>query len=172
MEQFTFGLDIATAISVIAAAAAFIWNSIVSARKERKERHKEIIKSYVFQVAEALYDESVVLFKEIGKIENKILEGEMTQNLNPFKIYVKQLPYIFKSRIDPLDKTYGDGRFAVLSSDYAEEMSEAINTLALVTSSEFEGNWNFEEVMHKPLRITETYIARMFLEAEKYIDEV
>lgn len=27
--------------------------------------HKEIIKSYVFQVADALYDEQIILYKEI-----------------------------------------------------------------------------------------------------------
>lgn len=172
MENLSFGIDIATAISVMAAALAFIWNSVIASRKERKERHKEIVKSYVFQVAEALYDESVVLFKEVGKIENKVLEGEMTQNLNPFKIYVKQLPFIFKSRIEPLDKTYGDGRFGKISEDYAKEMGDAINTLAHVTSSEYEGRWDFEEVMYKPLHITDAYIAKLFQEAEKYIEEV
>jgi len=50
MENFTYGIDIATAISVMAAALAFIWNSIIANRKERNERQKNIVKQTVFKL--------------------------------------------------------------------------------------------------------------------------
>lgn len=172
MENLTYGLDIATALSVIAAAIAFIWNSIVSRKKERKERHKEIIKSYVFKVADKLYDEQITLNREINSIRNHLLEGETTQNLNPFKSMVENIPFVFRSRITPLDSTYGDGRFIALAKEFEKEMDEVILTIAKVTSPDHEGSWDFEEVMTKPTIITESYISKMFIEAEKYIEEI
>ena len=62
-ENLSIGLDIATALSVIAAATAFIWNSIVSKKKELKERKKEIIKSHAFKIADKIIEETSLIFK-------------------------------------------------------------------------------------------------------------
>ncbi len=172
MENFTYGLDVATALSVIAAAGAFIWNSIVSSRKERKERHKEIVKSYVFQVADKLYDEQIKLNSEINGIRNLLMEGKTTQDLNPFKELVQNIPFTFRSRITPLDSTYGDGRFTKLALEFEKEMDQVILTIAEVTGPNHQGSWDFEDVMTKPIRITEIYISSMFTDAEKFIEEL
>ena len=58
-DNLSIGLDIATALSVIAAAIAFLWNSVLSNRKERNQRRKEIIKEQVFRVVDKLIDEQI-----------------------------------------------------------------------------------------------------------------
>ena len=170
MENLSFGLDIATALSVIAAAAAFIWNSILSKRNERKERHKEIMESQVFKVAEKLGDEAIILFKEIKTIENLVLGGEMTQNLNPYRDAVQLMSYIFKSRIEPLSTTYGDGRLKDLAKEYDEKMNDAIENLIRLTGPETNEEWDFHAVMYKPIELTDSYIISLFSESEKYIE--
>lgn len=169
-DNLSFGLDIATALSVIAAAIAFIWNSILARKRERSDRYKEIIKSNVFKVADKLHDESIFLYKMVNNIETRLRAGETTQDLTPFQELVGQLPFIFKSRIEALDKTYCDGRFEKLALEYGREMDDYIHYLARITGPGSDEQWNFHEVMHKPLEITETYITRLFLESEKFIN--
>ena len=170
MENLTFGLDIATALSIIAAAIAFLVNTARSNKKERNERHKDIIKKYVFQVADKLYDESMILYSEIEKIENALIEGKTNQDLNPFRDHVQRLHFAFKSRIVPFGTTYGDGRFVLLVKEYTEEMQESIDRVIQLTIGESDERWDFEEVMYKPLTITEKYITKLLEDAETYIE--
>jgi uncharacterized membrane protein len=46
-DNLSIGLDVATALSVIAAAIAFIWNSVNSSRRESEERQKEIVRERI-----------------------------------------------------------------------------------------------------------------------------
>lgn len=167
LENLSIGLDIATALSVIAAAAAFIWNSVLSRRKERNERRKEIIKSHVFKTAEKIVEESTAIFKETKKIEYRIRDGQMTQDLDPWKDLILQLPTSFRW-LKPLDEVYGDGRFMKLASEYENELNEFILYFARLVSPDSDEKWDFFEVMDKPNQITIKYVTRLYQEAEDY----
>jgi len=173
MDNLTYGLDIATAISVIGAAVLFIWNSTKNNRNLQKERHRAHIKSSVLKVTDKLNDEVIKLFDEIQIIMEKLLQGETTQDLTPYKLRVERLPFIFKTRIDPIDKVYGNGRFKKLVKEYDASMDEAIHALHKLTKGESTGEkWDFEEVMYKPVSITTASIAELFFESERLIETI
>jgi len=181
MENLTFGLDIATALSVIAAAILFIWNSANSKKseriqrekeivQERKERRKIVIQKYVFQIVDNLMDDRAKIATEITNIESILREGQTTQNLNPYRDLILGMSFLFKTRLVPLGKTYGDGRFVKLAEEYNEELNAFLVRLQYLTSGESDETWNFHEVMFAPLTIADTFTARLISEGEDYID--
>jgi hypothetical protein len=167
IENLSFGLDIATALSVIAAAGAFIWNSILSRRKERNERRKEILKSYVFNATDKIVERSTPLIEETLKIRQKLRDGETTQNLEPWKEMIIKLPTPF-NWLEPLDEVYGDGRFSKLAKAYEVELNEFILYFARLVQPGNKEEWDFDEVMNRPNEITKKYIARIYQETEDY----
>ncbi len=183
MEKLTFGLDIATALSVIAAAILFIWNS-ANAKKgeriqrekeiiqERKDRRKTIIQKYVFQIVDNLMEDRAKLSIEITNIEDILREGQTTQNLNPYRDLVLHMSFVFKTRLVPLGKTYGDGRFVKLADEYEKDLNAFILRLQYLTSGESDERWDFHDVMFTPLTITDSYITRLIFEGEDYIDSL
>jgi hypothetical protein len=171
LENLSIGLDIATALSVIAAAVAFIWNSVLSRRKERNERRKEIIKSHVFKVAEKIIEESTTILKETKKIEYLVRDGVMTQNLDPWKDLVLQLPMSFRW-LQPLDEVYSDGRFIQLSLEFEKELNEFMLYFEKLVSPENDEEWDFYEVMDKPNQVTIKYVTKLYQEAEDYFSEL
>jgi hypothetical protein len=171
LENLSIGLDIATALSVIAAAGAFIWNSVLSRRKERNERRKEIIKSHVFKVTEKIVKESTTISQETRKIEQLRRRGVMTMDLNPWKNMILQLPSSIRW-LKPLDDVYGDGRFTVLAKKFEEELNEFIFYFEKLVSPESDEEWDFYEVMDKPNQITIKYVTKLYREAEDYFSEL
>lgn len=170
LENLSIGLDIATALSVIAAAGAFIWNSVVSRRKERNERKKEIIKSHVFKAAEKIIQESTPLLNETKRIEKQVRDGVTTMNLEPWKELVFQLPASFKW-LEPLDKVYADGRFMKLTEDFEKELNEFILYFAQLVSPDSEEEWDFY-IIYKPIEITTKYVTRLYQETEDYFADL
>ncbi len=182
-ENLSFGLDIATALSVIAAAIAFIWNSVNSSRREQKERQKEmarerverqkeVVKNQVFKVIDKLIDEKINLFNEIMFIEHKVRDGETNMNLNSLRDMIYKSTFIFKSRIEPIGNVYGNGIFLELAKDYEKEMYQWTYDFAELTSGESDKEWDFNTVMFQPTEITDKYITQLLLESEKYIDNL
>ena len=171
IEDFSIGLDIATALSVIAAAGAFIWNSVLSRRKERNERRKEIIKNHVFKTADKIIDESSTILRETKKIEYLIRDGQMTQNLDHWKDLILELPNSFRW-LQPLDEVFGDGRFIKLENEYKNELNEFILYFARLVDPESNEKWDFYEVMDKPNQITLKYITKLYQETEDYFAEL
>lgn len=172
-ENLSIGLDIATALSVIAAATAFIWNSIVSKKNELKERKKEIIKSHVFKVADRINEESYAILKETTLIGNRIQEGQMIQDLNTWRDKILELPNSFK-QLNPIDDVYcGDGRFKRIEPVFRKELEEFIYYFASLVDPEKEvrEKWDFETVMNTPNVITMKYITQLYQETEDYFEK-
>jgi hypothetical protein len=167
LENLSIGLDIATALSVIAAAAAFIWNSVLSRRKERNDRRKEIMKSYIFKATDKIVEQTSPLIKETLKIEQNLRDGQTQQNLEPWKEMIVQLPTPFKW-LKPLDEVYGDGRFIKIADEYEEELNEFILYFAKLVRPESDEKWDFYDVMDKPNQITIKYVTKLYQEAENY----
>ena len=168
-DNLSIGLDIATALSVIAAATAFIWNSIVSKKNELNERKKEIIKSHVFKVADRIIEESDVLYKETIRIKNKVRGGDTTMNLEPWKEMILKLPNSFR-QLSPLDNVYCDGRFKVLFNNFYKEMDNFLDEFLKITESG--ESWDFETVMDTPNEITLKYITKLYQETEDYFETI
>lgn len=167
-ENLSIGLDIATALSVIAAAAAFIWNSALARRKSKLDRRKEIIKSHVYRTVEKIIRDSSDIFRETKKIEYRLRDGETTQNLNLWKDLILELTGSFRWLI-PLDQVYGDGRFELIYKEYSEELDEFIHRFAKLVSPESNESWDFYDTMDQPNRITLKYITRLYQETENYL---
>ena len=163
-ENLSIGLDIATALSVMAAAAAFIWNSALARRKSKIERRKEIMISHVFRTVEALYNET----SDITKIVYQIRDGGHTQNLNNWRDLVIRLTDSFRWLI-PLDQVYGDGRFQLIYNEYSEELDDFIHRFAKLVSPDSNESWDFYDTMDQPNRITLKYIMRLYQETENYL---
>ncbi len=181
-DNLSIGLDVATALSVIAAAIAFIWNSVNSSRREseerqkeivreRIERRKEIIKEQVFRVVDKLIDEQIFLFMEISKIENQLRDGKTTQDLTPFRDLIVKFLYIFESRIDPIGNVYGDGRFLELVDNYKSEIDAWFANFYQLISPESKKSWDFE-IMYEPATITKKHINNLLVASEAYIDSL
>jgi hypothetical protein len=170
-DNLSIGLDVATALSVIAAAAAFLWNSVLSSRKERNQRRKEIIKEQVFRVVDKLIDEQIFLFAEISKIENELRDGKTTQDLTPFRDLIVKFQYIFESRIDPIGNVYGDGRFLKLVDSYKSEIEEWFSGFYKLISPDSKERWDFD-IMYEPATITKKYINNLLSESEAYIESL
>jgi hypothetical protein len=170
-DNLSIGLDIATALSVIAAAIAFLWNSVLSSRKERNQRRKEIIKEQVFRVVDKLIDEQIYLFAEISKIENELRDGKTTQDLTPFRDLIVKFQYIFESRVDPIGNVYGDGRFLRMVDDYKTEIEEWFQGFYKLISPESKEKWDFD-IMYEPATITKKYINKLLAESEDYIESL
>ncbi len=168
-DNLSIGLDIATALSVIAAATAFIWNSIVSKKNELKERKKEIIKSQVFKVADRIVVESDILYKETIRIKTKVRGGDTTMNLEPWKEMILKLPNSFRQLV-PLDNVYCDGRFKILFKNFYKKMDDF--TLDFLKITESGESWDFETVMDTPNEITSKYITKLYQETENYFDTI
>jgi len=170
MDNFTYGLDIATAISVIGAAFLFIWNSTRTNRNLLKESQQTHIKTTIIKISDKLSTELIVLYKEIQRIEELILSDRtQNQDLTPYKLLVNQLPFIFRVRTKPLDKIYGNKRFEKLTNEFTMEMEESLQNIKRVTSGESDEKWDFVEVMYKPVRLTESFITKLYLESENLI---
>jgi hypothetical protein len=172
LEKVSFGLDIATALSIIAAAIAFLINMVRSNRKERKERHKDIVKKHILFVTNEMTDDLVELFTEITKIKHALYDGKTTQNLNPLRDIIGVLPYKFKIKIVPFGKTYGDGRFVKMDLEYAAQMQKAYDKIVMVTTGSSNEAWSFDEIMYEPVRLTETYIEKLLKQSEEYIEKL
>jgi hypothetical protein len=181
-DNLSIGLDIATALSVIAAAIAFIWNSVNSSRREseerqkeivreRIERRKEIIKEQVFRVVDKLIDEQIFLYMEISKIENQLRDGKTTQDLTPFRDLIVKFLYIFESRIDPIGNVYGDGRFIKLVDSYKAEINHWFQGFYKLISPDSDESWDFD-IMYEPATITKKYINKLLSESEAYIESL
>lgn len=163
-QNLSIGLDIATALSVIAAAAAFIWNSALARKKSKLERRKEIMISHVYRTVEALYKET----SDIIKIVHQIRDGEHIQNLNNWKDLVFRLTDSFRWLI-PLDQVYGDGRFQLIYKEYSDELDEFIHRFAKLVGPDSNESWDFYDTMDQPNRITLKYIMRLYQETENYL---
>jgi len=181
-DNLSIGLDVATALSVIAAAIAFIWNSVNSRKREheerqkeiikkRGERQKEIIKEQVFRVVDKLIDEQIFLFAEISKIENQLRDGKTTQDLTPFRDLIVKFLYIFESRIEPIGNVYGDGRFLELVDNYKSDIEEWFNGFYKLISPDSDKRWDFE-IMYEPATITKKYINKLLSQSEVYIESL
>jgi hypothetical protein len=170
-DNLSIGLDIATALSVIAAAVAFLVNSARSSRIESKQRRKEIIKEQVFRVVDKLIDEQIYLFAEISKIEDKLRDGKTTQDLTPFRDLIVKFQYIFESRIDPIGNVYGDGRFLQLVDNYKAEIDQWFRGFYKLISPESKEKWDFN-IMYEPAAITKKYINKLLAESEDYIESL
>ena len=183
IDNLSFGLDIATALSVIAAAILFIWNSANSSKKEKIQREKEtvherierrkvIIQKQVFQIADKLADDVSKVNTEINTIYSGVSGGDTSQNLNSYRDVVLELTIIFRVRLVPLGKTYGDGRFIKLATDYDNELRAFLQRLKELTSGDSDESWDFNDVMYTPLTITENYIGKLISKAEDFIDSL
>ncbi len=172
-ENLSIGLDIATALSVIAAATAFIWNSVVSKKNELKERKKAVIKEQVFKVADRIIKESYAILKETTLIENEARRGKMQQDLSTWIDKILELPNSFK-QLRPIDNVYcGDGRFKKIEPAFRKELQEFVNYFyTLVGPDRIEGEkWDFDTVMNTPNEITMKYITRLYQETEDYFEK-
>jgi hypothetical protein len=165
-QNLSIGLDIATALSVIAAAAAFIWNSALARKKSKLDRRKEIMISHVYRTVEALYKGT----SDIIKIVYQIRDGEHIQNLNNWKDLVIRLTDSFRWLI-PLDQVYGDGRFQLIYKEYSDELDEFIHRFAKLVSPDSNESWDFYDTMDTPNRITLKYITRLYQETENYLNQ-
>ena len=166
-ENLSLGLDIATALSVIGAAVAFIWNSIRANKKSEKERRREIIKSYAFDVADDLYDDMTELARETDKIRDRLRDGDTTQNLNPWRDLIFNLRYTLVP-IETIDEVYGDGRFIKLSNELQGEMDKFFSDFLKLIAPDSNEKWDFDEVMNRPFELARKYHIKLFRETEDY----
>lgn len=169
-ENLSLGLDIATALSVIGAAGAFIWNSIRANKKSQKERRKEIIKSYAFDVADNLYDAMIELARESNSIRDRLRDGETTQNLNPWRDLITNLYYTLVP-IETIDEVYGDGRFIKLAVDLQKEMDQFISDFLKLIGPESTEQWDFDEVINRPFELARKYHVKLFRETKDYFED-
>ncbi|MFK5981853.1 MAG: hypothetical protein QM499_02980 [Flavobacteriaceae bacterium] len=170
-ENLSIGLDIATALSVITAATAFIWNSIISKRNELNERKKAIIQTQVFKVTDRILEESSeILYEETNRIRNIVRGGVTEVNLEPWKEMILKIPNSFRQLI-PIDDAYcGDGRFKKLFIEFYKDMDDfTLYFLSIIESGE---SWNFESVMDIPNEITLKYITKLYQESEEFIEKL
>jgi hypothetical protein len=170
-ENLSLGLDIATALSVIAAAAAFIWNSVLSHRKDRKERRKGVIRSYAFKVADKVYEDMTAIVEETDQIRNRLHEGQTTQDLNPWRDLIFNLRYTLVP-LETIDEVYGDGRFIRLSAELQGELQTFMSDFLKLISPGSDEKWDFEEVMGRPYMLAKKYHVRLFQETEDYFDSL
>lgn len=168
LDNMQIGLDVATAISVIGAAVAFIWNSTLSGKKEQKQRRKEIIHSYMMEVTGRMYEELKDLNKRIQIIEDLILQGQTTQDLNPYKNDIYDLKFTFRYTITPFDEAYGNGKFIALLQEYEEKIDDF---MALLIRSTLQGSGEKFE-LDTPVVITNEFITKFMKSAETYINEL
>ncbi len=183
MDNLSFGLDIATALSVIGAAVSFIWNIRKENKKkqedrerifknEQKERQRRHIRQTVLKVTDKLTDEATEMFEDVQRIKSMVLDGATTLDLTPYKLKVERLIFTFGVRIKSLDKIYGDNIFGQLVEEYKNEMNNSILVVSNVTSGETDEKWDFEEVMYAPVNITGAYSTKLFVESEKYLEDI
>lgn len=170
-ENISVGLDIASALSIIGAAIAFIWNSVRSKKKEFNERQKERIESLVFKVIDKVNEESSKILNQTSLIADKIANGETTQDLNPWRDKIYQLPDSFIG-LTPLDNVYvKDGRFIKLEQDFRKELEEFMKYFAKLVNPNKEKveKWDFWAVMNTPSDITIKYISKLYQETENLL---
>lgn len=170
-ENLSLGLDIATALSVIAAAAAFIWNSVLSHRKDRKDRRREVIRSYAFKVADKVYEDMKAIMEEADRIKDRLYEGQTTQDINPWRDRIFNLRYTLVP-IETIDEVYGDGRFIRLSAQLQEELQTFMSDFSKLISPDSDEKWDFNEVMRRPYLLAKKYHVRLFQETEDYFDSL
>ncbi len=166
LDNMQIGLDIATALSVVGAAIAFIWNSSLSGKREKQQRYKEIVHAYMLRISSRMYDKLMQINKRIQGIQDKILQGEMNQDLNPYKNDIYDLKFTFRYTIEPFDKSYGDGRFIKIANNFEEELNEYIE---LLIRSTLKGSGESFDLA-TPVKIANKYITEFMTVAEKYID--
>lgn len=165
-ENISIGLDIASALSIIAAATAFIWNSILSKKNERNERKKEIIKTNIFKVIDRINEDSNSIFKETNGIARKIEDGNLIQDLNNWRDKILELPNSFKQLI-PIEKVYG-GNYEKLELEFKSELEEFILYFHSLVNPDKETNekWDFYTIMNTPNNIAIKYITKLYKETE------
>jgi len=168
-ENLSLGLDIATALSVIAAAAAFIWNSVLSHRKDRNDRRREVIRSYAFKVADKVYEDIKAIMEETDRIRDRLQEGQTTQNLNPWRDLIFNLRYTLVP-IETIDEVYGDGRFIRLSAELQGELQTFMSDFFKLISPASDEKWDFDEVMGRPYMLAKKYHIKLFQETEDYFE--
>jgi len=166
LDNMQIGLDVATAFSVIGAAIAFIWNSSLAGKREKKQRHKDIVHDYMLHISGRMYDELMQLNKIVQNIEDKILQGDMKQDLNPYKNNIYDLKFTFRYTVEPFDKSYGDGRFIKIAENFEAELNDYME---LLIRSTLQGSGeNF--TLSTPVEIANKFIIEFMTTSEKYID--
>ncbi len=171
MENISIGIDIATALSVVFAAIAFIRNTTNSRESARKESQKDAVQRSVFMVVEKLGDELVNLNIETRRIADLVEEGGTTQNLNPYLDLIKNMVFLYQIKLEPLGIAYGEGnQFSTLGKEFEEAQFANIVRFNKLTNSD--EDWDFYEVMNIPVETTKHYIAKLMLAGEEYINSL
>jgi hypothetical protein len=167
-ENMQLGLDIATALSVIGAAFAFIWNSTSSQKRELKERRKDMIKTNMWQTAQRVFNEQKELHTVLLKINEDLIQGKTQQDLTAFKFSLLDLIFVFKASIMPFDQAYGKGELIKLSEKYKNEM-ESYGMVVVRSTTQGSGEeFDFEEFQN----ITERHMSEFMKITEKYIADL
>jgi len=164
-DQMQIGLDIATALSVIGAAIAFIWNSSRSRKQEVKERYKEMITTNMWQTIQRVYEEQKELHTELTRINEDLVQGKTNQDLTQFKFCLLDLAFVFKTSIMPFDRTYGKGELIKLAEAYKEELFAYGMVVKRATVDQSGEEFDFDEFIN----ITDKYMAQFMKMNEEYI---